>query len=124
MVIWRGLATAPLVRAIAEMIDGTGDDLTWHFTCDATSPDNLGGTCLPQVALMCHGFTGSARIESALSEVLDRFPPSLSIVRQLTFRQSHSFLGGNHVPENGLWYVLSCFLPGGLGREPRARCGG
>lgn len=117
MIIWRGCPTAPLVSRIAEMIDSTGDEITWHFTCDATSPDALRGSSLPQVTLMCHGFTPPGRIESALAEVTGLYQPALSIVRELGFWQSHEFLSGNHLPENGLWYVKSCFLPGPLRPE-------
>lgn len=116
MTIWRGVPTAPLVDRIADMVAQTGDELTWHFTCDATSPDDLGGFSLPQVTLMCHAFATSERIQAALDPVINSYPPAICVVRTLPFAQSHDFLSGNHLPENGLWYVKSLFLPGPLQR--------
>ena len=117
MVIWRGTPPNLLIARLRDMIEGTGDELTWHFTCDATSPYNIAGSSLPQVTLLCHGFTDATRIVEALAPVVAAHPPALSVVRDLPFWDSHRFLSGNHLPENGLWYVKSLFLPGPLRPE-------
>jgi len=75
LVIWRGTPPSLLIARLRDMIEGTGDELTWHFTCDATSPYNLAGSSLPQVTLLCHGFTDATRIVRALAPVVAAHPP-------------------------------------------------
>jgi len=116
-VIWRGVDTSSLIAALLPMIESSPEALAWQFTCDATSPFNISGDSTPQLTLHCHNFGPAKAINSALKGILKKWEPASSLVQDLTFWQAHTFFNSIGLPDSGLWYIKSLFLPGPVSRS-------
>jgi len=115
--VWRGVDTAALIAELLPAIESSSDSMSWQLTCDATSPYNITGDSAPQLTLHCHNFGSATEIKAVLKGVLKTFKPATSLIHDLDFWQAHTFFTSVGLPETGLWYVKSLFLPGPVSRS-------
>lgn len=116
-IVWRGVDTSSLIAALLPVIESSPEELSWQFTCDATSPYNITGNSAPQLTLLCHNFGPAREIKAALKRILRTWKPASSLIHDLTFWQGHTFFNSVGLPESGLWYVKSLFIPGAVSQS-------